>query len=272
MHAFHATACRIQRRADLRQHAAGQRAVFHHVVDLLRCDTRNQLAGIVKYARRVGQQDQFFSLEDFGDLAGDYVGVDVVGFAVLADTNRRDHRDEAAGFQMADQRRVDLHDVADLADVDHLVRLVLVLQQQFLGADEIAVLAGQSDSLATGVIDQVDHVLVDLTAEHHFNDFHRLCIGHAHALDELALLTDARQQVLDLRPAAMHDHHVHADQLEQHHVAREALFQIFVGHRIAAVFDDDGSAVKLLDVRQRLGEDRGFVGGGDRAFGHGGDP
>jgi hypothetical protein len=65
--------------------------------------------------------------------------------------------------------------------------VVLVGQQQFLGANEAAVLAGQADRLATGLIDQVDHVLVDLTTEHHLDDFHRFGVGDAHPLDEFAL-------------------------------------------------------------------------------------
>ena len=92
----------------------------------------------------------------------------------------------------------------------------------FLGADEVAVLAGQADGLAAVLVDQVDDVLVHLAAEHHLDDFHGFGIGDAHALDELALLADAGQQVLDLRAAAVHDDDVEADQFEQHDIAREA--------------------------------------------------
>ena len=64
------------------------------------------------------------------------------------------------------------------------------------------------------LIDQVDDVLVDLATEHHLHQVHGFRIGHAHALDELALLADAGQQALDLRSPAMHHHRVHADQFE----------------------------------------------------------
>ena len=73
-------------------------------------------------------------------------------------------------------------------------------------------------------------------------------------------LPSAVSSSLDLRPAAVHDHRVHADQLQQHHVAREALLQLLVGHGVAAVLDDDGLAVEALDVRQRLGEDARLLG------------
>ena len=55
-----------------------------------------------------------------------------------------------------------------------------------------------------------------------------------------------------------HDH-IHADQLQEYHVAGEALLEILVDHGVAAEFDDDGPAVEAFDVRQRLGKDRGFV-------------
>jgi hypothetical protein len=68
--------------------------------------------------------------------------------------------------------------------------VVLIGQHQLPGADEAAVLAGQADRLAAGLIDQVDNILVDLAAEHHFDDFHRFGVGDAHPLDEFALLAD----------------------------------------------------------------------------------
>jgi hypothetical protein len=65
-------------------------------------------------------------------------------------------------------------------------------------------------------------------------------------------------KIVDLRAAAVHDHGIHPDQLEQHDVARERLFQLLVGHGVAAVLDDDRPAVETLDVRQRVGQDAGL--------------
>ena len=77
----------------------------------------------------------------------------------------------------------------------------------------------------------------------------------------VALLAEARERGLDLRAAAVHHHRVHADQLQQHHVAREVRLQHVVGHGVAAELDDDGLAVEALDVRQRLAEDARLLGG-----------
>jgi hypothetical protein len=66
-------------------------------------------------------------------------------------------------------------------------------------------------------------------------------------------------------------HDVHPDEFEENHVAREALFEVLVGHRTAAILDDDGLAVETFDVRKCLGENGGFVGWGDRTIAHGGE-
>jgi hypothetical protein len=71
------------------------------------------------------------------------------------------------------------------------------------------------------VVDERDDLLVDLAAEHHFHDFHRVGVGHPHAVDEFAALAELGEQLVDLRPAAVHHHGIQADQLHQHDVARE---------------------------------------------------
>lgn len=88
-------------------------------------------------------------------------------------------------------------------------------------------LARQADRLAAGLVDQVDDILVDLATEYHFSNFHGFGVGDTHALNELAFLANAGQQVLDLRSTAMNYHYVHADQFEQDDIAREALFEFF---------------------------------------------
>ena len=56
----------------------------------------------------------------------------------------------------------------------------------------------------------------------------------------------------DLGAAAVDDHRVQPDVLEQDHVRGEGLAQGFVPHRRSAVLDDDGLAVELADVGQGL--------------------
>ena len=169
--------------------------------------------------------------------------------------------------------RVDRLDLADLADVVLLARVVAVEHAQLARADQAAVAAGQAHRLAAGDVDQADDVLLHLAGEHPLDDLHRLLVGDAHALDERALLADLGERLLDLRAAAVHHHRVHADQLQQHHVLGEVLLQRRVGHGVAAVLDDDGLAVELADVGQRLGQDLGLVARRDvgEVVGRGGD-
>ena len=222
-----------------------------------------QLALLVQHARCVGEQHQLLGAQHLGQLAGDDVGVDVVADVALAEADRADDRNELVVLQRLDHRRVDGDDVAYLADVVLDLGVVLVLHLQLARADHAAVEAGESDGLAAGGVDQADDVLLHLAAEHPFDDLHRLLVGDAHALDERALLAELAQRGVDLRAAAVHHDRVQADQLEQHDVFREVLLQRRLGHRVAAVLDDDGLAVELADVRQRLRQDLGLVARGD---------
>ena len=79
-------------------------------------------------------------------------------------------------------------------------------------------------------------------------------VGHPHPAHELALLADAIQPLADLRPAAVHDHGVHPDALEEHDVAREASGELPLHHRVPSVLDDEGRAREALDEGKGLGE------------------
>ena len=95
-------------------------------------------------------------------------------------------------------------------------------------------------------------VLVDLADEHHLGDLDRVGVAHAQAADELDRHVEPVHVGGDVRPAAVDDDRVQADVLQEHHVTREVLAQLGLGHGRAAVLDDDGLAVELPDVRERL--------------------
>ena len=80
----------------------------------------SSVAVLVEHADGVGHQHQLLGLQRLGELAGDEVGVDVVGLALAADADRRDHRDEVARVEQLDDLGVDALDLADEADVDDL--------------------------------------------------------------------------------------------------------------------------------------------------------
>jgi hypothetical protein len=130
-------------------------------------------------------------------------------------------------------------------------------------AQQIAVLAGQTHGLAAEAVDPGHEVLLHLPGQDPLDDLHRLGIGDPQSVQEFGLLAHAAQRFVDLRSAAVHHDRLHAHQLEQYHVARKALLQLRVDHRVAAVLDNDRATVKALDVGQRLREDGGrqFCGG-----------
>ena len=91
-----------------------------------------------------------------------------------------------------------------------------------------------------------------LPEQHHLRHLDGLGVGDPHPLDEPHLHPEALHVAGDVRAAAVDDHRVQADVLEQHDVGRERLAQLLVAHRRAAVLDHDGRAVELPDVGQRL--------------------
>ena len=64
---------------------------------------------------------------------------------------------------------------------------------------------------------------------------------------------------VDLRAAAVDDHRVHADVLEQRHVLRERVLQLVALHGVTAVLDDEHLAGEAPDVRQRLEQQLGLL-------------
>jgi hypothetical protein len=60
------------------------------------------------------------------------------------------------------------------------------------------------------------------------------------------------EHAVDLRAAAVDDHRVHPDVLEQHDVLGERLLELVVRHRVAAVLDDDRLAEEAAQVGQGL--------------------
>ena len=150
---------------------------------------------------------------------------------------------------------VDADNVAHLPHVVFFVRVVAIVHHQFAGADHGAVSAGQPYGFAAGLVYQADDVLLHFAAQNPLHHFHGFGVGHAHTFDELAFFTQALQEALNLGASAVDDHRIHTHELEQDHVFGKCFLQSGVGHSVAAVFDDQGFAVELTDVRQCLRED-----------------
>src|ERR1700712_800332 len=267
----HAALYRFQCTADLGKHPAVDGAIGDQRVDLLGGQAGQYLAFLVHQPGDVGQQHQLFGLQCFSNLACDQVGVDVVGLAVGTHANRRDDWNEVAFDQHVQQIGIDTDDFANMTNVDDF-RLghlrCLTGHVHLFRTDQLRVFTGQADCAAAVTVDQVDDVLVDLAAQDHLYNVHGLGIGDAHAVDEMAFDGQALEQIANLRTAAVNDHRVDAHCLHQHDVAREAGFQLFALHGVAAVLDHQRLADEASDVRQRFGKDLGGIGCGITFEGH----
>ena len=84
-------------------------------------------------------------------------------------------------------------------------------------------------------------------------DVHRFAVRHAQAVDKLRLLPDFAKHFGDFRTAAVHEHDLNADKGKKNDVPHNCVFQVFVDHRIAAVFHNDEFVVIFLNIRKRLG-------------------
>ena len=78
--------------------------------------------------------------------------------------------------------------------------------------------------------------------------------GHPQAAGEAPLDAEPFQVGVDLRAAAVHDDDLDPGVAQEDDVLGERVAQRVVGHRVAAVLDDDGPAVEPLEPRQRLDE------------------
>ena len=147
-----------------------------------------------------------------------------------------------------------------MTDVHLLLPAVLMHDGQLLfRANQLRVHAGKPDSAVAADVQPRDDIRVDLADQYHADDFHRFLIGHAETADKLGVLADLFQEARDIRAAAMHNDRTDTDLLHQRHVLHDLFFQFLADHRVAAVFDHDGLARELLEIRQRLDEQVRFV-------------
>ena len=259
MHRIHAALGSVQGATDFGQHATADGAIGKQFVNAAGAEVSQQIARFVQHAGGVGQQDQFFCFQNAGQFAGHHIGIDVVAFVVFAKANGADDRNKGIVLEGFDHAGVNRFNVAHLAHVVFFVGIGVVHHLQFLGTNQTTVTACQAHSLAAGLIDQAHNVLLHFTGQDPFHHFHGFGVGHAHALNELTFFAQAVQGRFNLRTTTMHHHWVHAHQFQKHHIFGKVGLQSRVGHGVAAVFDDQGLAVKLADVGQSLRQNFCFV-------------
>ena len=102
------------------------------------------------------------------------------------------------------------------------------------------------------LIDQGDDLLIDLTDQNHLHNVQGFLIGHPHAAHVAARDSQFVEELVDLRPAAVHHHGINADVFQENDVLGEAFLQLLVHHGVAAVLDDEGLAIEALKIGKRF--------------------
>ena len=198
------------------------------------------------------------AFERDGAHRGGDVGVAVVNFSVLAARGRADDRCVAAPDAFLERRDVDLDDFADVADVNFLAGIFLVVEKQFFALENVR--AGKTHGLAAQRIDGVDDFGIDFARQNIIHDFHRGFVGDALALDKIRLQSGFFHRAGDGLAAAVDDDGIDFHRLKKNDVARDAVADVVIRrvHETAAVFHDEDFAAEFLDVGQRFEQRRGF--------------
>ena len=244
-HAFDTGFDGVSAALDFGDHAAGNDAVIFQLTSLFEGDFREQRIGIVlifEDAIDIGHGKHTFRIEGAGNLGRCRIGVDVVGLTVGVGADSRNDRDIAFVQVILDNGNVDVRNAADIAQFIALL----------LDFDHLVIQTAEADSLAANRPDKVDQILVYLAGQDHLDDFHRFCIGHAQAVEELRFHAQAVQRFLDMRAAAVDQDDFDADEVQEDDIAHDRFLQVFIDHGVAAVLDDDDFAAVFLDVRQSV--------------------
>ena len=117
-------------------------------------------------------------------------------------------------------------------------------------------------------VDQVDQLTADLTEQHHPRHVEHFGCGDPESALEVADDAEPLEHGADLRAPAVHHDRMNAAVAQKRHVGGELTPQRVVGHRVAAVFDDDDLAVQLGQPGQGLGQHLRFDLSGQRVDGH----
>lgn len=255
---MHAALDRFQGVADFGEHAAGDGVVLNKGGDLFGIKFAEQFALLIENASGVGEEHELFSLEDFGEFASNEVGVDIVGLAILTNPNGGNDGNEVALDKEVDDGGVEASNLADMADIDDFGDVhfrIVAGEGQFARVNEVGIFAGETYRGTALAVNESDDIFVDETAEDHLDDVHGFAVGDAHALEEFAFFAESFQKLADLGAAAVDDHGVHADSFHENDVAGEAVFEIVVDHGVAAVFNDEGFADKVVEIGESFDED-----------------
>jgi hypothetical protein len=159
--------------------------------------------------------------------------------------DRGHHRDDPGVEHLADRAGRDL---------DHLAHVAAVGALDLLCAEDPVAVEGLG--VRAQPAEPADDVGVDHVVEGAPDDLHRLLVGHALALDERRLVAGVPDGAGDRLAAAVHQHHLDADGVEEGEVAGNGLELLVELHHRPAELHEHHRAFEVLNVRQCLRKHR----------------
>ena len=169
--------------------------------------------------------------------------------ALAVGAHRGDHRDIARVQHGVDGGGI------HIVNVSHPAQLLAAL----MAVVDIPADAGQAHGLAPQPVDIAHQLRVHLAHQNHLHHPHNILGGVAQAVDEFHGNVQLLQHLIDAGAAAVGQHGLETQELQQHHVVHHGILQVLVDHGVAAVFDDHDLPRVLLQVRHGLHEGFDFL-------------
>ena len=215
----------------------------------------DELALPVEDAGDVGEEEKPRRAEGAGDGAGESVGVDVVGVAVGAGRDRRDHRDQLGLQHHVDDRAVDASSARRRnrgrcparcsKSGSFMVRVTRSAKTMLPSLPERPTALPPSALIAMTISLLIDPASTISTTS-------TVCLSVTRRPARNSDLMPRRvEHLADLRPAAMHHDRPHAGGLEERDVAGKGPGELGVAHGVAAILHHDDLAVVAQHVGQR---------------------
>ena len=163
-------------------------------------------------------------------------------------------RHEAVVEQLLDDRGVDGVDVADESVVHRLAGVGELDRRTLVRADQARVDAADADRVDVHLAAERQQLGVDEAVEHHGGGVDGLLVGDAPALHHARGHAQRLGDFRELRTAAVHEHHAHAEVMKDGDLLDEAAHGGRVGEHAAAGLHDEGLALVHADVGRRAAQ------------------
>ena len=223
----------------LRDHAAGNPAIGEALLHFGHRHFWDEITIGAKHAAHIGQHQKPLSRKRAGNCTRHRIGIDVIGLAISAHANGGHNGHDIRANHQFQHARVDVLGLTHKAKIEHFFDIavrVAVSAHELARPHQPAILAGNPNREDTSARDGFRHLFVHRPRQHHFHHIQHGGIGHTQALHEGGFHIQALQHGVDLRPAAMHHHRVHAHLFQQRDIAAKAQSGFFFPHGVAAIF------------------------------------